>query len=113
MRFVNDVKMWLHTPKYGTVVQVGNDIDLDFEAFPLFPFGTHAKVEFSDDGGVSWVTIDENKEVLNPGQSGHVRYGITVSVGSPSSICRVRVTSVSDPSLSATSDFFTVIPEPE
>lgn len=111
MKFDTDSRLILYKPDHLTVVTVGEDVDVHFQTQTGHNFGTHGKVEFTDDGGVSWVTQAENQEFFNAGESGEVHYGFTISNASPSDKCRVRVTSVSNPSVTVTSDFFKVNPE--
>jgi hypothetical protein len=110
MRFVSDVIMYLLSPNDGESVSVGNDLNVKIQTINA-NFGTHAKLEFTDDGGVSWVTVLENQELFNLGEFGVRELSFNIGYGSPSNRCRVRVSSVSNPAYSVTSDFFTVVAE--
>lgn len=112
MKISPEIFFQINFPKNGDIYSIGNDVPVDFTTRQDSGFGYLAKIEFSDDGGISWVTLAENEECFDPARPfGNYERCFTLSQGSPSDRWRVRITSVSNPAVSQTSDFFTVIPE--
>jgi hypothetical protein len=95
--FIHERGLKITVPHKATTYYVGEDAAIHWEGFGI---GDQVMLELSRDNGLTWSPLEASTE--NDG------YYVWRATESPSTQCRVRVTSLSDPSYADMSDDFTI-----